>query len=315
MSIFHNLRSEIRESFSTLLGIDGPALIDEETNIAYNKTIKTRMTGLIRNTRNNQSRELMDAIAAAIDSDEEKDTDMQKTAPFKLTKRISSQKMLTSKSKKMPSATSLLNKPFSDQDIAQGEEAINYYEMNSLASITGKDLNRSLGSGMLSKKTPDPKLKKKSTSKKTMNKLSRMGSIQSIVNAPLADENLVNPVYKPNFSSLGITANDLNKTFDDGLENALVGADPIKQGKSIADLINAPLNEEYGSIDDITVPMKEISLKQNISSLIQGEQQYFIASKDELKLENDQSTTVNIPMEEHIQPLLNVVSLNVPEDY
>ena len=108
----------------------------------------------------------------------------------------------------------------------------------------------------------------------------------------------------------------MNKTFDDGLENALVGADPIKQGTSIANLINAPLNEEYGSIDDITIPMKEISLKQNVSSLIQGEQQYFIASKDELKLANDQSTTVNISIEEEpFQPLLNVAPLNVPQDF
>jgi hypothetical protein len=315
MSIFQNLRTEIRDSFSTLLGIDGPALIDEETNLAYNKTIKTRMSGLIRNTRNNQSRELMDAISAAIDSDEEKDTVMQREAPFKLTKRMSSQKLLTSKSKKLPSATSLLNKPFSDQDIVQGEEAINFYEMDSLA-LTGKDLNRSFGSGMITKRLPEPKPKEKSSSRKSLNRLSRMGSIQSIVNAPLFDANVISPVTKPNFSSLGITASDLNKTFDDGLENALVGADPIKQGTSIANLINAPLNEEYGTVEDITIPMKEISLKQNVASLIQGEQQYFIASKDELKVENNQSTTVNISIEEEpLQPLLNVVPLNVPQDF
>lgn len=299
MTFFENLKAELRDSFSTLLGTNGPALIDEETSLAFNKTIKKRMSGIIRNTHANKSREMMDAISAAIDQDEDRDSKEIRAAPFKLTKRVSSKKLLTAKMTKMPSVTELINKPLASEDIVKGEEAIKYYELSGFSDISGKDLNRSFGSLMMDKNTLDSKKKKKgkSESKNSVSKLSRMGSIQSIVNFPLNNDGMSDPPSKPDiFSPLGITAADLYKSFDDGLENALAGKETVKVKGSIADVINAPLNEEYGPIEDITAPIKEVSLTENVAAIIRGEETYLFATKNEL--ENDQSTTVNISMEE-----------------
>jgi hypothetical protein len=316
MSFIDILKSELRDSFDTLLGKNGPPLVDDETSMALNKTIKARMTGLIKNTRVNNSRELMDAISAAIDADEEKDSTEMREAPFKLTKRFSSKKLLTAKKKNLPSVDSLVNSPLAAQDVVKGEESINYYELanKKLGSVTAKDINRSLGSLMIDKETISLKSKKskkeKNSAKKSIASLNRMGSIQSIVNSALNDD-MADPPVKPNLYSLGITAKDLYKSFDDGLENALTGKDEVKaQGGSIADVINAPLNEEYGSIEEITVPIKEISLKTNVAALIRGEDDYYVASKEELEKEKEESTTLNFSIDEQFEPLLYPVSLS-----
>lgn len=305
MNFIAGLKAELKDSFDTLLGKNGPPLVDEETSIALNKTIRTKMSGLIMNTRVNKSRELMDAIAAAIDSDEAKDSKEMREMPFKLTKRISSKKLLTAKKMNLPSVDSLVNKPLAAQDIVKGEESINYYEAanESLGFVTAKDINRSLGSLMIDKDTINKSKKSKKekpSAKRSIAKLNRMGSIQSIVNSALQDD-MSDPPAKPDISSLGITAADLYKSFDDGLENALTGKEEVKaKGGSISAVINAPLNEEYGSIDEIKVPINEISLKQNAAALIRGTDEYYVASEKELLKEKSQSNSISITMEENV---------------
>jgi hypothetical protein len=183
----------------------------------------------------------------------------------------------------VPSASQLVNQPLVGSfNGPEGEERI---APKPLGRITAKDLQKSLEHGL---DVDEKKIKKKSKSKSSLSGSKNLGSAMSLINNPLknstgglsGDSNTHGGI-----SQLGITAKDLHKSFENGLQNSLEGEKKKSKSKSnlskskgsISNLLSKELEGPFGA------PLKpermsDIPLNVNAATLINGTNTFYTAT-------------------------------------
>ena len=311
MSKLENFKDEFKKSFTSLLGMDA-APVDEEASINNNKTVAKKISGVVSTTTANKSRQIMDDIARAIDSDEAKDP--EDDASVTRSNRIRSKDYFKGSKKSLPSASSLVNQPLDkDCDRLEGEEAIKYHDRKELSNVTSRDLQRSFAGGLNDIDEPAKLKKSKSRSKNNLSGSRKLGSALSLINAPPGDSYTLRGADAGGSSSfLGITAKDLRRSFDHGLDNGLYGKSKskstlAKSKGSIANLVNQPLNEQFGAPDYKSVPLKDMSLNRSVGALINGPERFYTATEADRKRNQEQTATIDIDVDTTQQPLMSGV--------
>lgn len=321
MEKIENLRDSFKKSVRSLLNLDD-VTFDEEASIASNSTVTKKLTGVIGTKSTNKSQQLMDEISKAIDDDEALDSDHgDESAPKEKSKskNIKKDDYLKNASG-LPSASNLLNNPLRDSfGGLQGLDKSDPNYASDLRNLTAKDIQRSF-SGLDITEPSATKLKSKSKSKLTLTGSrnlgsrgalgSRQGSALSLINNTMGEANTLRGADKNvNTGSLGVTAQDLRRSMDTGLNNSLTGSKPklkTKSKGSIADLINKPLTAEFGK--DEPVAMKDVTLKKSATSLINGPDRYYVATAEEKKMaqrQPEESTRIDMG-DPAAQPLMSV---------
>ena len=278
-----------------------PITPDEETAIQTNKAVVKKISGVVTTTSSNKSRQLMDDISAAIDRDEAKDGVVEENVSSTSKLRVIRTKdYLGDKANKIPSVSELLNKPLADSyGGLSGADPLPAGSRGSLSGITARDLQRSV-SQSLDISEPS-RIKKKSKSKSSLAN-SKAGSVISLLNDPLGEAETMKG--RDDFkTSLGVTAKDLRKSFDAGLNNSLSGRTKVKskgnlsssKRGSVADLVNKPLEEEFGPAEPRSVPISSLPMNKSIGSLINGPSRFYTATEaDKKRNAEPQSTTIDM---------------------
>jgi hypothetical protein len=298
-----SLKNGIKGSLQSLNNLINaqPISPDEETAIQNNQAVVKKMSGVVTTTSTNKTRQLMDDISAAIDKDEANDGVEDNASSTSKLRVVRTKDYLGDKANRIPSVSELVNKPLADSfgGLAGADPLPPSGSFGSLNRITARDLQRSVSQNL--DITEPSKIKKKSKSKSSL-AASKTGSVLSLLNDPLQDAETMKG--RDDFkTSLGITAKDLRKSLDAGLNNSLSGKVKTKskgnlassKKGSVADLVNKPLEEEYGPAEPRPAPIASIPMNKSISSLINGPSRFYTATEaDKKRNAEQQSTTIDM---------------------